>query len=79
MSDVKVHRGRRPNIPRRKIGPRYKYPFAEMEVGDWFEVPNSTYQTLYSCARAFVSRYAPHQKYKIIRMPNDAIYVERIE
>lgn len=78
MTEFKIIKNRPMPSPERGS---CKYPFAEMEVGDMFEVPlNSTPRRF---AQSSVSRlarkYHPDRKYRTRRLDDDKIGVWRVE
>lgn len=74
MGKIRVRRGG--EVPEVRVGPPYKYPFRDMTVGEWFEA-EASYETLYSCAKTYVRRYAPEKKFLIKRVAENKCRVYR--
>lgn len=70
------------------MGPRSRYPFADMEVWDAFDAPDDRgvdawggsirQSTINSCARAWAKRRSPGAKFTIRKQPGGIIRCQRI-
>jgi hypothetical protein len=70
-------------------GREAKYPFAQMEIGDSFEVPISTYRskrhvttalvaaTLNNCARGYAKTHKPYAKFATRKIGESSVRVWR--
>lgn len=68
--------------------PRSRYPFADMEVGDAFDVPDDMgvrpkgesgrQNSIGSCSRVWVKKYSPGAKFTIRKQPGGIIRCQRI-